>query len=133
MATETEWHVINTSLAVAALSLALSIIPGILTGWLLARKSFPGKVLLEIIIFLPLVLPPVVTGYLILVCWGRRGWIGRPLHEWTGIDIVFTWKAMVLAGAGVGFPLLVRSIRAAIEAVDVKLEQAVRTLGVSSL
>ena len=107
------------------------LLPGIGVAWLLARKQFYGKVLLDALIHLPLVLPPVVVGYLLLMCFGRRGWIGGWLHENFGIDIAFTWKAAAIAAAVMGFPLLVRAVRLAIELVDVRIEQAARTLGAS--
>ena len=107
------------------------LLPGIGVAWLLARKQFYGKVLLDALVHLPLVLPPVVVGYLLLMCFGRRGWIGGWLHENFGIDIAFTWKAAAIAAAVMGFPLLVRAVRLAIELVDVRIEQAARTLGAS--
>ena len=126
-----EWTALWLSLRVSLLGLAVMLVPGIACGWLLARKSFPGKSIVDALVHLPLVLPPVVVGYLLLVLLGRRGWIGRFLHDDLGIDVSFTWKAAMLAAAVMGFPLLVRSVRLAIELVDVKLEQAARTLGSS--
>jgi molybdate transport system permease protein len=108
-------------------------VPGVAVAWLLARREFRGKVLLDALVHLPLVLPPVVVGYLLLLALGRRGWLGRWLHDALGVDVAFTWKAAALAAAVMGFPLLVRSVRLAIELVDVRLEQAARTLGAGPL
>lgn len=96
---------------------------------LLVRRTFPGKALLDSILHLPLVLPPVVVGYLLLVAMGRRGFIGSWLYDWFGISFAFSWRGAVLAAAVMSFPLMVRAIRLALEGVDVKLEQAARTLG----
>ncbi len=131
MLTSDEWTALWLSLRVSILGLALMLVPGIACGWLLARKSFMGKSIVDALVHLPLVLPPVVVGYLLLILLGRRGWIGRFLHDGLGLDLAFTWKAAMLAAAVMGFPLLVRSVRLAIELVDVKLEQAARTLGSS--
>lgn len=89
----------------------------------------PGKALLDSVLHLPLVLPPVVVGYLLLVAMGRRGFIGEWLYDWFGITFAFSWRGAVLAAAVMSFPLMVRAIRLALEGVDVKLEQAARTLG----
>lgn len=124
--TAAEGSAVRLSLLIAAGATAVALPPGLWLGWVLARKRFPGKLLVEMAAMLPLVLPPTVTGYLLLVVFGRRGWLG-------GFDILFTWKAMLLAAAAVGFPLLVRSARAAFEAVDPKLGPAARTLGCSPL
>lgn len=102
-----------------------------LFSWLLVRRTFPGKALLDSILHLPLVLPPVVVGYLLLVAMGRRGFIGSWLYDWFGISFAFSWRGAVLAAAVMSFPLMVRAIRLALEGVDVKLEQAARTLGAS--
>jgi len=127
--TPAEWNAICLSLLVAITATVASLPVGILIGWLLARRRFPGKAIVETLISLPLVLPPVVTGYLLLVAFGRRGVIGERLHAWFGVDLMFTWEAAALAGAIMAFPLLVRSIRLAFSAVDVRLEHAARTLG----
>ena len=108
---------------------AASVVPGVLIGWVLARCRFPGRALLDAVVHAPLVLPPVVTGYLLLLLLGRHGLIGGFLHDALGIDIAFTTWAAVIAAAVMGFPLLVRSVRLAIELVDVRLEDAARTLG----
>ena len=98
-----------------------------LLGHLLARRQFLGKSTVETILTLPLVLPPVVTGYLLLITFGKYGWIGHYLDAWFGFRFAFTWKGAALASAVVAFPLMVRSLRA-IAGVDVRLEQAARTL-----
>jgi molybdate transport system permease protein len=107
----------------------MSLPLGIVLGWLLARKRFFGKAVLETIINLPLVLPPVVTGYLLLVAFGRRGLLGQYLEDWFGLRLVFDWRGAALAAAVVSFPLMVRAIRIAFTSVDPRLEQAARTLG----
>jgi len=117
------------SLLVAATALLLALPPGIALGWILARKRFRGRVLVEALIFLPLVLPPVVTGYLLLVLFGQHGVLGRWLFESFGVRLVFTWFAMALAGAVVGLPFLVRAVKLSVESVDRGLEEASRTLG----
>jgi len=131
MLTPPDWSALRMSLWVAGWALLVSLPPGIGLGWLLARKRFAGKTLVEVITFLPLVIPPVVTGYFILVLFGRNGIFGKPWLAWTGVEIVFTTRGMVLAGAIVSFPLLVRALRSSFEAVDPGLEQAARTLGCS--
>ena len=103
----------------------VSIIPAICVGWFLARKEFWGKSFIETLVFLPLVLPPVVPGYLLLQVFGSRGIIGQYLAP-LGINFAFNWKGAVLASAVMGFPLLVQSIRLAIELVDQRLEMAER-------
>lgn len=124
-----EWSAVGLSLQVALTATLLSLPFGIGLGFLLARRDFPGKSLVETVLSLPLVLPPVVTGYLLLVAFGTRGWLGAHLQDWFGITLVFTWKGAALASAVMAFPLMVRAIRLAFAAVDVRLEQAARTLG----
>ncbi|MCO6459517.1 MAG: molybdate ABC transporter permease subunit [Pirellulaceae bacterium] len=124
-----EWSAIRLSLQVAGAGVAASLPLGIALGWLLARQQFPGKTLIETFVNLPLVLPPVVTGYLLLVTFGRRGWVGRYLDEWLGVRFIFDWKGAALAAAVVSFPLMVRAVRIAFTSVDRRLEQAARTLG----
>jgi molybdate transport system permease protein len=102
---------------------------GILMAWILVRCRFPGKALLDSLIHLPLVLPPVVVGYLLLISLGRRGIIGEKLYDWFGFSFAFSWRGAALASAVIAFPLMVRAIRLALEAVDSRLEQAARTLG----
>ena len=128
-----EWTALWLSVKVGLASVALSLIPGIAIAWLLARRRFPGKTALDALVHLPLVLPPVVTGYLLLLALGRRGIVGGFLHDHFGLDIAFTWRAAVLASAAMGFPLLVRSVRLAVEMVDRRLEEAAQTLGASPL
>ena len=124
-----EWSALVMSLLVASTALVLVLPPGIALGWFFARHSFRGKLLLEGLVFLPLVLPPVVTGYMLLVVLGKNGWIGGFLSDVLGVQIVFTWVGMAIAGALVGLPFLVRAVRLAVEAVDPALEEASRTLG----
>lgn len=129
MLTPAEWSALRMSLLVGTTALVLALPPGIALGWLLARKRFRGRLVLEALVFLPLVLPPVVTGYLLLVVFGQESWLGRAVLQPLGVRIVFTWVGMALAGAVVGLPFLVRSVRLSVEAVDRGLEDAARTLG----
>ena len=124
-----DWKAVWLSVEISLAALALSLPWGVGLGWLLARKSFPGKSLVETVLNLPLVLPPVVTGLLLLYLLGRRGWIGAWLHAWFGLEIALTWKAAVVAVAVMGFPLLVRAVRIAVEGIDPRLHQAARSLG----
>lgn len=120
---------IALSLKVATVAALASLPFGIAMGWLLARREFFGKSLLDALVHLPLVLPPVVVGYALLVLLGNNGAIGAPLREWFGIGFAFRWTGAALASAIMGFPLMVRSIRLSIEAADRRLEQAASTLG----
>lgn len=120
------------SLAVAALGTVLMLPGGIALGWLLARKQWPGKALVETLVALPLVIPPVATGLILLKLFGRRGPLGSFFEEQLGMEIVFTWKAVVLAAAVMALPLLVRTVRVAIEQVPTRLENVARTLGASA-
>ncbi|GAA5009727.1 molybdate ABC transporter permease subunit [Acinetobacter puyangensis] len=129
--TPEEISVLQLSCKVAGFCLLISILPAIIVGWLLARKEFWGKSLLETLVFLPLVLPPVVPGYLLLLLFGNNGLLGKYLAP-LGIEFAFNWKGAVLASAVMGFPLLVQSIRLAIELVDQRLEVAAKTLGASA-
>ena len=129
MLTSEEWEVLGLSLQVGALCVLCCLPPAVLLGWLLARGQFRGKVFLDGICHLPLVLPPVVTGYVLLLLFGRRGPLGRVLEGALGVQVAFTWKGAVLAAAVVGFPLMLRAVRLAIENVDPRLERAARTLG----
>ena len=122
------WPVIELSLRVALFCVLFSLPPGVLLGWLLARREFPGKIILDGLCHLPLVLPPVVTGYLLLVVFGRHGLLGEVLNA-VGLRLAFDWKGAVLASAVVGFPLMLRSVRLGIENVDPRLEGVARTLG----
>lgn len=131
MLSEYEWQAVFLSLKVSSLAVVCSLPLGILMAWILVRCRFPGKSLLDSIIHLPLVLPPVVIGYLLLVVMGRRGVVGEWLYHWFGFSFSFSWHGAVLASAVVAFPLMVRAIRMSLEAVDTKLELAARTLGAS--
>jgi molybdate transport system permease protein len=124
-----EWIAIRLSLRIAIVATLVALPFGIAMAWLLARKSFWGKTLLDGLVHLPLVLPPVVTGYLLLISFGRRGPIGIFLAEQLGIVLSFRWTGAALACGIMGFPLLVRPIRLAIEAIDQRLEEAAATLG----
>jgi molybdate transport system permease protein len=126
-----EWQAVALSLRVAFWATVISLPLGIWVAWLLARRDFPGKQVLNGLVHLPLILPPVVTGYLLLLTFGRRGYVGQFLDQWFGIVLAFRWTGAVLAAAVMAFPLMVRAIRLAFEAVDPKLEQAAGTLGAS--
>ncbi len=117
------------SLRVALWSVVASLPFGLFVAWLLARREFPGKNLLNGVVHLPLVLPPVVVGYLLLVLMGREGPIGRLLYQELGLTVAFTWQGAALAAAVMAFPLMVRAMRLSFEAVDRRLEAAARTLG----
>jgi molybdate transport system permease protein len=121
------------TLKVAIIATLLALIAGGLGGYLLARYRFPGRELVDALGTLPLVMPPTVLGYYLIVLIGRRGWIGGWLSETFGINLMFTWQGAVLASAIVAFPLVFKSARAAFEGVDTQLENAARTLGVSEL
>ena len=119
------------SLQVALTAIGVSLPLAIFIAWLLARKTFPGKSVLDGIVHLPLILPPVVVGYVLLVTLGRNGTLGRWLFETFDITLAFTWKGAAVAAAVMAFPLMVRAIRLSLEAVDAGLEDAARTLGAS--
>jgi len=122
------WDALALSLQVSATAVICSLPLAIAVAWLLARRRFPGHAVLSAMVHLPLVLPPVVTGYLLLLAFGRNGWIGGALAE-VGIVFAFRWTGAALAAGIMGFPLMVRAIRLSIEAVDPKLEEAAATLG----
>jgi molybdate transport system permease protein len=126
-----EWQAVALSLRVSFWATVVSLPLGIFVAYALARWSFPGKQILNGLVHLPLILPPVVTGYLLLITFGRRGFVGQFLDEWFGIVFAFRWTGAALAAGVMAFPLMVRAIRLAIEAVDPKLEQAAGTLGAS--
>lgn len=126
---EEEWVAVRLSLKVAAVAMVCSLPMGILIGYLLARGRFWGKSILNGVVHLPLILPPVVTGFLLLIAFGRRGAVGTFLYDWLGVSFSFRWTGAALACAIMGFPLMVRSIRLSMEAVDRKLEEAAGTLG----
>jgi molybdate transport system permease protein len=120
---------VRLSLQVAAVSTALIMLTGIPVAYFLARKDFRGKELIDVLCTLPLVLPPTVTGYYLIILFGRNGFIGRVIYEWTGWSIMFTWYAAVLASFIVALPLMIKTTRAAIESVDKNLVNASYTLG----
>jgi molybdate transport system permease protein len=124
-----EWTAIALSLRISIVATVCALPFGIALGWLLARKDFWGKALVDGIVYLPLVLPPVVTGYLLLISFGRRGPIGAFLADYFGIVFSFRWTGAALACGIMGFPLMVRPIRLALEAIDRRLEDAAATLG----
>ena len=124
-----EWTAVRLSLIVATTAMLASLPLGLAIAWLLARGRFWGKSLLDAVIHLPLILPPVVTGYLLLIGFGRRGPIGQFLYDWFGIVLSFRWTGAALACAVMGCPLMVRAIRLSIESIDRKLEDAAGTLG----
>jgi molybdate transport system permease protein len=129
--TPEEWSAVALSLRVSFWATLLSLPLGLLVAHALARWDFPGRQILNGLVHLPLILPPVVTGYLLLLTFGRKGWIGQSLDQWFGLIFAFRWTGAALAAAVMAFPLMVRAMRLAIEAVDPKLEQAAGTLGAS--
>lgn len=127
-----EWQAVLLSLQVAASATLTSLPLGLAVAWLLARRRFFGRAFLDGLVHLPLILPPVVTGYLLLLAFGRRGLFGEPLAQ-LGIVFAFRWTGAALACAVMGFPLMVRAMRLSFEAVDRRLEDAAGTLGASPL
>jgi molybdate transport system permease protein len=130
---DADWTAIFLSLRVASVATLASLPVGIALAWLLARCRFPGKTLLNGIVHLPLVMPPVVTGYLLLLTFGRKGPVGGFLDQCCGIVFSFRWTGAALAAAVMGLPLMVRAVRLTIEGIDRRLEQAAGTLGASPL
>jgi molybdate transport system permease protein len=128
-----EWQAVRLSLEVASRSVAVSLLPAIGVAWLLARGRFPGRLLLDALVHLPLVVPPVVVGWALLMLFGVRGPIGAPLNDWFGIRLVFTTEGAALATAVMSFPLIVRAVRLGLEGVEPGLEAAARTLGARPL
>jgi molybdate transport system permease protein len=126
-----EWEALRLSAKVACWATAASLPFGLFVGWLLARREFHGKFVLEAMVQLPMVLPPVVPGYLLLWLLGTRGPVGRWLDETLGISVAFTWQGAVIAAAVMAFPLLVQPVRVAFRLIDARLEQAAATLGAS--
>ena len=133
MLSSAEWEVIALSLRVAVVGTLIGLPIALLVGWLLAKSSIRGKALLDTLVTFPLVLPPVVTGYFLLILLGRNGPIGQLLHDLFGVDVVFTWVAAALAAGLVSLPLMVRAIEVAMANVDPRLEFASRTLGAGPL
>ena len=131
MLTHEEWGIVLLSLKVSSVAVLLTLPLAFALAWLLARGRFPGKILLDALVHLPLVLPPVVIGWLLLIGFGNNGPIGRWLSDWFGISVMFRWTGAALAAAVMALPLMVRAIRLSIEAVDQRLEMAARTLGAS--
>lgn len=129
--TPAEVAALSLSIKVALLSLVITFPLGLLVGWLLVKRSFPGKALLNTFVMWPLVLPPIVSGYLLLILLGKHGVIGGFIHRIFGIEIVFSQLAVVLAVSVISFPLLVRGIVTGMESVPIELENAARTLGAS--
>lgn len=129
--TNAEWIALSLSLKVALTGVVVSLPFGFFIAWVLARTRFPGKIILDGLIHLPLVVPPVATGYLLLVVLGVNGPVGAWLNEQFGLRLVFTWQGAAIVAAVMGFPLLVRALRLSIEAIDNGLIQAARTLGAS--
>ncbi|MET0360333.1 MAG: molybdate ABC transporter permease subunit [Sphingobium sp.] len=128
-----EWEIIALSLKVGGVAVACTLPVAFLFAWLLARGRFPGKLLLDGVVHLPLVLPPVVTGWLLLLAFGNNGPAGRFLAETAGLTFMFRWTGAALAAAVMALPLMVRAIRLSLEAVDRRLEGAARTLGAGPL
>ncbi len=124
-----EWQAVRLSLQVSAVATLASLPLGLLVAHALARWRFPGRQLLNGLVHLPLILPPVVTGYLLLLTFGRKGWVGARLEEWFGIVLAFRWTGAALAAAVMAFPLMVRAMRLAIEAVDPGLNRRRRRWG----
>ncbi|MEC7669192.1 MAG: molybdate ABC transporter permease subunit [Pseudomonadota bacterium] len=127
------WQAVALSLKVAFWATVRSLPLGIVTAYALARGRFAGRQILNGLVLVPLIMPPVVTGYLLLLTFGRQGPVGGMLYDWFGVTLAFRWTGAALAAAIMAFPLMVRAIRLAIEAVDPKLEDAAATLGASRL
>ncbi|VVG71752.1 Molybdenum transport system permease protein ModB [Pandoraea apista] len=124
-----EWGIVELSLRIGLWGTLCSLPFAYAAAWLLARRHFPGKTLLDAVLHLPLVLPPVVVGFALLVLFGAQGAIGKLLREWFNFTFAFRWTGAALAAGVMGFPLLVRAIRQALESSDTRLEQAAQTLG----
>jgi molybdate transport system permease protein len=131
--TPEEWQAVRLSLSVALRAVAFGLPPAVLAAWLLARGRFPGRALLDAVVHLPLVMPPVVVGWLLLVTFGLRGPVGALLNDWFGIRLVFTTAGASFATAVMSFPLIVRAVRLSLDSVDPGLEAAARTLGAGPL
>ena len=129
MLSQLEIEALSLSLKVSSWAVACILLPGIAMAWLLARRDFPGKALLDGFVHLPLVLPPVAIGYVLLVMFGRNGPLGALLYDWLGVNLIFSWRGAAVAAGIMAFPLLVRAVRLSMEVVDQRLETAARTLG----
>ncbi|HWH84245.1 MAG TPA: molybdate ABC transporter permease subunit [Burkholderiaceae bacterium] len=125
------WITLALTLKVAGWATAINLVLGVAAGWLLARKRFLGRDVVDAVLTLPLVLPPTVMGYYLLVVIGKRGWLGHWLQQTFGINLIFTWQGAVIAATLVAFPLVLKSARAAFETVDPQLEKAARVLGLN--
>ena len=130
---EGAWVALVLTLKVAGWATALNLVFGVAVGWMLARLRIPGRDIVDALMTLPMVMPPTVLGYYLLVVIGRRGPVGAWLHESFGINLIFTWQAAVIAATIVAFPLIFKSARAAFESVDPQLEQAARVLGLGEM
>ena len=126
-----EWQIVGLSLKVGAVAVGTMLPISFAVAWVLARSRLPGKLLLDALVHLPLVLPPVVTGWLLLLAFGNTGPVGRWLSDWLGVSLMFRWTGAALAAAVMALPLMVRAMRLSIEAVDRRLESAARCLGAS--
>jgi molybdate transport system permease protein len=129
MLTPEEWHIVALSLKVGGVAMALTLPIAFALAWLLARTRFIGKMLLDAVVHLPLVVPPVVTGWVLLLAFAPDGPIGGWLLRWFGVSVLFKWTGAAIASGVMALPLMVRSMRLSIEAVDRRLESAARTLG----
>ena len=129
--TPTEWAILGLSLKVSLVAIGLTMPVAYALAWLLARRRFPGRMLLDALVHLPLVVPPVVTGWLLLVVFGRQGPVGSVLQDWFGLSLTFRWQGAALAASVMALPLMVRAMRLSIEAVDRRLVGAARSLGAS--
>ena len=127
--TASVWVSLALTLKVALWATALNLLLGVAAGWVLARRRFIGRELVDAVLTLPLVLPPTVMGYYLLVVIGKRGWLGQWLADSFGINLIFSWQGAVLAATVVAFPLILKSARTAFETVDPQLEMAARVLG----
>ncbi len=133
LVTPEEWEIVRLSLKVSMVAVAATLPIAFGLAWLLARGRFPGKLLLDAVVHLPLVLPPVVIGWLLLIAFGRSGPVGAWLENWFGIGVIFRWTGAAIAAAVMALPLMVRAIRLSLEAVDRRLEGAARTLGATRM
>lgn len=127
--TSTDYSAILLSIRVAIVATLISLPFGFAVAYLMTFRKFRGRVALDVLVNLPLTLPPVVVGYLLLLLLGQQGWVGKMILQPLGIQLIFTWKAAVIATAVLGFPLMVRSMRTGMEPIDLRLIQASRTLG----